>query len=109
MSDRSDRAPGVKLVENQILRALAARYCWDMDPKDAPARKNSVILRVMDLGAWDDLLDLEKTFGAAELARRLRAAPPGALRPRSWTFWHYRLGLADSANQPPAPPERRVS
>lgn len=92
--------------ETTFLRAMARLYCWDMALDDAVDRADRVIYRVMDLGVLDDILALERTFGRPRLADILEHMPPGAMRPRSWWFWHYRLGLADADHDPPDMPVR---
>jgi len=98
----------MSLVDEKLYE-FATRYCWDMDPSQASQQKDRVILRVMDLGVWNDVLDLEQTFRPSELRRILQNAPAGAMRPRSWYFWHYRLKLANADKEPPEPPMRRVA
>jgi hypothetical protein len=92
--------------EGEFLQKMAHRYCWDaMDTRVvAPDR---IVRRVMDLGILDDALSLQPLFGRERLVDILRTAPPGSMRPRSWWFWHYRLGLADATHDPPPMPSRR--
>ena len=92
----------------RALIALSTRYCWDSIPAAAPSEPERVILRTMDVGAWEDVLELECVFGRRRLVAVLRGASAGALTPRSWSFWHYRLGLADSDTPPPPRPVRRL-
>ena len=95
-------------MEHEVfLRAMAARYVWDQTQAEALANPARIIRRVMDLGVLEDALDLELELGRATLVDVLRNAPAGAMRPRSWWFWHYRLGLADAAHDPPPMPVRR--
>lgn len=91
------------------LERLASLYCWDMDPADAAARSDRVILRVMDLGTMDDLLALERAFDRSLLVDVLSRASAGALTPRAWSFWHYRLGLAAPDEAVPAQPLRKAA
>ncbi len=91
--------------ETEFLHKMARRYCWEMQD-GATVLPEHVVRRVMDLGVFDDALALEATFGRARLAAILQGAPAGALRPRSWWFWHYRLGLADADHDPPPMPTR---
>jgi hypothetical protein len=93
---------------DEKLRSYARRYCWDMNPMDATMRKNRVLLRVMDLGVWSDIIDIEHTFGTNELSSILTNAPAGSLRPRSWAFWHYRLKLTPHDETPPPLPVRKT-
>ena len=90
----------------ETLRRLASKYCWDINPDEAIKHQNRIILRVMDFGTLEDIFGLETLFGAKQLAGILKAAPAGALRPRSWSFWHYRLGLANAQIDPPPMPVR---
>ena len=95
--------------QNDAILSLANRYCWDMPPEEFLAGKSRVILRVMDIGDWDDCLLLEKIFQRSELALVLKDALAGSLRPRSWSFWHYRLGLIEPGQEPPPMPVREVA
>jgi hypothetical protein len=90
------------------LRRLAQTYCWDMAPQDVMSSISKVILRTMDFGTLDDIFALEATIDRDYLAAVLKNAPVGALRPRSWSFWHSRLALLVNG-APPAPPRRRVA
>lgn len=90
-----------------FLRAMARRYVWDQSEAEALADPTRIVRRVMDLGVLEDALELEPRLGRARLVEVLRTAPAGAMRPRSWWFWHYRLGLADATHDPPPMPMRR--
>lgn len=90
-----------------LLARFEARYCWDRDPAVAtdPLR---IIQRTMDFGDAADLHDLEQDAPRALLVEALTGAPAGALRPRSWTYWHYRLDLTPTDHEPPPVPVRRI-
>lgn len=92
-----------------FLRAMARRYVWDRSEADALAWPDRIIRRVMDLGTIDDAFDLERILGRARLAEVLRTSPAGAMRPRSWSFWHHRLELVAPTENPPPMPVRRVA
>jgi hypothetical protein len=47
----------------------------------------------MELGTWDDAHALLDVVGLDRFREVLAAPPPGMLSEKSWTFWHYRLGL----------------
>ena len=87
----------------EALAAFARRYAWDMDAGEALGREDKVILRVMDLGVWEDVLTLEAALGRERLAAVMMAATAGAMRERSWHFWAVRLGLGDGGVSPPMP------
>ncbi len=102
MEERVDHA------EEAFLGAMAKRYVWDATEAEALAYPDRTIRRIMDLGTLEDVLRLEPVFGRDRLVLCLRLAPAGALRPRSWWFWHYRLGLTPAEQDPPPMPERTV-
>ena len=91
-----------------FLRAMARRYVWDQSEAEALANSDRIIRRVMDLGTIDDAFDLEPILGRERLAEVLRSSSAGAMRPRSWSFWHHRLGLIRTRESPPPMPVRRV-
>ena len=62
----------------------------------------------MNVGTWDDILDLERMAGRDLLVEILAGASAGALTPSAWSFWHYRLGLIGLDETPPNPPTRAV-
>ena len=95
-------------AEVAFLAAMAKRYVWDKTEAEALAFPNRIIRRVMDLGVLDDVLALEPALGRERLVGTLRTMPAGGMRPRPWWFWHYRLGLADAAHDPPPMPMRVV-
>lgn len=59
--------------------------------------------QVMEMGTFQDILVLEQVFGTSGLIRVLHAAEAGWFSPRSWHFWHYRLGMAKCGDVPPLP------
>ena len=89
------------------LRALAARCFWWQTPEEALAFPRRFIARVMDIGGFADFLLLESHYGAEAMRDALLHAEPGWLRPRSWYFWHYRLGLTPCGAEPPPMPVRK--
>lgn len=89
-----------------MIRRLSAKYCWDSSPDRASAEVDRIILRALNLATWEDTLELERVAGSAALREVLTRASTGALSPRAWSFWHYRLGLADVDHPPPPQPDR---
>lgn len=90
------------------IHAMAAKYIWWQKPEEAAQRPQRVMAQVMDLGTFADVRALEKTAGPVALAEIIRHAEPGWFSPRSWHFWHRRLGLA-AAGTVPAMPVRRFA
>jgi hypothetical protein len=87
--------------EEELLKSLATRYLWWQTPDEALRRPDRIIAQVMDLATLEDADDLERVVGHSAMIDVLRRAAPGWLRPRSWTYWHHRLGLVDFPAHPP--------
>lgn len=86
---------------------LTRRYSWDLDAEEARQWPRRLLRRVMDMGTWDDILSMEQAFGHDLLVKTLVTTAIGGLRPKSWTFWHYRLGIVPpGADCPPLPTAR---
>src|SRR3954471_10175961 len=92
------------------LRRLAARYVWWKSPEEAMQFPDRVTAQVMNIGDWNDVLELVDTAGEDYLRHVLRHADAGQLNERSWHYWHYRLGLAEYGVRPvPAMPARKTA
>ncbi len=65
-----------------------------------------VIAQVMNIGDYTDVQLLASQVGDDVLRQVLAHAQAGQFNERSWTYWHYRLGLA-SVDHVPALPVRR--
>jgi|SRR5579863_2655719 len=77
------------------LRGLAARYVWWKTAEEAMRFPDRVAAQVMNMGDWDDVLELIDAAGEDYLREVVRHAGVGQLSERSWHYWHYRLGLAE--------------
>ena len=77
-----------------VLRSLAKKYVWWKAPDEAIGKPDRVILQVMDIADYRDVQALARAVGEDGLRRALSQAEAGQLSPRSWAYWHYRLGLA---------------
>jgi len=60
----------------------------------------------MNIGDFDDARALARTVGDDALRSVLRQASAGQFNGRSWSYWHYRLGLTPSDQEPPPMPVR---
>lgn len=87
----------------RLLRAMARKYIWWLSPAQALARPHLIVAQVMNLGDYEDVCAMEVALGRERLADALRAAEPGRFSPRSWSFWHRRLGLATAGRVPLLP------
>lgn len=67
-----------------------------------------VAAQVMELGDYDDVQLLSVRLGDDYLREVLAQAEAGWFNPRSWAYWHYRLGMAGPGRLP-AMPQRRIA
>jgi hypothetical protein len=91
------------LTRAASLKRFAAKYVWWRTPEEAVKFPRIVVAQVMELGDYDDVLKLMKIVGKGYLCSVLREAEAGMFSPRSWHYWHYRLGLAGLGEVPPLP------
>ena len=95
-------------VQNSAeMKALAGRYIWWKSPENALAFPEHVIAQVMNIGDYDDVCTLIKLVGEPTLREVLTTVDAGRFNARSWTYWHYRLGLAQ-VGEVPALPQRTL-
>lgn len=90
----------------ELLAPYAARYIWWEPAHLAMRRPQRVIAQVMDLGDFEDANRLLAEAGRLALRDALERAEPGWFSPRSWHYWHYRLGLAAPGGRVPPLPRR---
>lgn len=90
-------------VDRDLIERMARTYVWWKTPQEAAAMPRRVIAQVMDIGDYADVQALASEVGEAVLADVLAHAEAGEFNPRSWTYWHYRLGLAATNRVPPLP------
>jgi len=88
------------------LKPLASKYIWWKTPDEAVTMPEQVIAQVMDIGDHGDVQSLVSLVGDEVLREVLRHAQAGQFNARSWTYWHYRLGLAELDQVPPLPARR---
>ncbi len=93
-------------VNSDVLKPMASKYIWWKTPDEALAMPERVIAQVMNIGDYDDVLALEAVVSEADLAQVLAHAQAGQFSARSWTFWHYRLGLSEVGQVPEMPVRR---
>lgn len=93
-------------VDQDTLKALAGKYIWWKSPDEALAMPGRVIAQVMNLGDWTDVQALAGQVGDNVLRDVLSHAEAGQFNERSWAYWHYRLGLAETGEVPPMPLRR---
>lgn len=90
-------------IDRDALKRLAGIYVWWKTPDEAVGMPDRVIAQVMDIGDYADVQQLVHQVGDDVLRRVITHAQAGQFSPRSWTYWHYRLGLASVDHVPPMP------
>lgn len=95
-------------VDLTFLKPLACKYVWWKTPDEAVAMPERVIAQVMNLGDFEDTQLLAGRLGDDVLRDVLIHAQAGQFNERSWSYWHYRLGLAE-IDQVPDLPQRRFT
>jgi len=93
-------------IDHEALKSLASKYVWWKTPDEAVSMPQRVIAHVMNIGDYADVQALADQVGDDVLRDVLSHAEAGQFNERSWSYWHYRLGLA-SVDQVPALPVRR--
>lgn len=76
--------------EPALLQAQELLF-WDETEKPPALDSPRLLLRIMEMGTWEMIRAMEKTFSDAYLKGVLRQATFGALSPKSWHFWCLRL------------------
>jgi hypothetical protein len=90
-----------------FLHEMAQKYIWWKTPAEAVKFPARVVAQVMELGDIRDNERLIELAGRPHLRDILTHAEAGWFSPRSWHFWHYRLGLSAPGEVPPLP-ERKI-
>jgi len=95
-------------INQELLKSFASKYIWWKTPEEAVAMPERVIAQVMNIGDYSDVQILAAQAGEEVLREVLTHAEAGQFNERSWTYWHYRLDLAD-VDQVPALPVRKFT
>ena len=85
------------------LAKVAQRLFWWMPPEDALRDETRFLAQVMALGTWDDVAVAQAAYPVEVWKSALRMAPAGVIDPRSWNFWHIRLGMMPVPPMPSRP------
>ncbi len=88
---------------NAVTEAIARRVIWFDAPEKALANPVRFLAYAFAYAMHADMKVLRSLLSDDALLQALRNAPPGIIDPRSWAYWHSKLG-----SWPPPPlPERR--
>jgi hypothetical protein len=95
-------------IDREELKRFAKRYIWWESPDVAVELPTRVVARVMNIGDYEDVQALAHQVGEDYLREVLTHSEIGQFTPRSWHYWHYRLGLASKPGEVPPMPVRRL-
>ena len=84
---------------------MAQKNVWWQPPEETLADRKLFLAQIMTLGTVEDVRWMLAAASGDELRAVLRDPPVGVFNPRSWSFWHLRLGL----NPVTALPVRRLA
>lgn len=94
-------------LDPTLLTPFARKYVWWMTPEEAITMPERIVAHVMNIGDYYDVQALATLVGDDYLRAVLHQAEIGQFTPRSWAYWHYRLGLA-APDQVPVMPARTL-
>jgi hypothetical protein len=89
---------------HQDMNEVARRLVWFEPPDKALANPARFLAYAMTYGTHDDMKIIRRHVSDSALREALTQAPAGVFDPRSWAYWHVRLGCTDV----PPLPERRI-
>jgi len=92
----------------QVLKYCAAKYIWWKTPDEALHYPERIVAQVMELGDYEDVQILTELLGDPYLRLVLSHTEAGVFSPKSWVYWHYRLGLCRPGQELPALPKRKL-
>jgi hypothetical protein len=95
-------------IDQNTLKPFARKYIWWKTPDEAVTMPERIIAQVMNIGDYADVQALATQVGDDMLREVLMHAEAGQFNERSWTYWHYRLGLASEGHVPPIPTRRVI-
>ncbi len=81
-------------------QAVARRVIWFEEPKQAVCDPVRFIAYAMTYAAYEDMKAIRKHFSDDDLREALQKAPPGIIDPRSWSYWHIKLGQYPAPEMP---------
>jgi hypothetical protein len=85
-----------------------AHYIWWEEPDQALKYPDRIIAQIMNMGAKEDVEELETLFSSEELSKEIHESARGQFFDWSWEEWHYRLGLIGPDDQVPPIPARQI-
>jgi hypothetical protein len=89
-----------------FLLAMAAKYIWWKTPNEAILFENRVLAQIMNIGDFEDEMNLISLIGKDRLKETIQQAEAGWFSPQSWAFWHRILHITPLNAEVPNLPKR---
>lgn len=87
-----------------VMQEIAHRIVWFEPPERALADPIRFMAYAMTYATHRDMSVLRQYVSDEDFQEALAQAPPGIIDPRSWAYWHLKMG-----HYPPPPlPHRRL-
>ena len=96
-------------INLEAIKPLATKYIWWKSPDEAIDFPERVAAQVMNIGDFDDVQMLVNIVGKDYLKEIIQHAEIGMFDERSWTYWHYKLGLSKPNQRVSSMPKRRLA
>ena len=96
-------------IVSALLKPFAAKYIWWKTADEAVLQPERVIAQVMELGDFNDVQKLLKLVGEKAFCEVIIHAEAGLFSPKSWYYWHYRLGFCKLEDIMPEMPKRKIA
>lgn len=80
------------LLPTTELVKVAKRVIWFEQPEESLADPVRFATYAMTYGTHEDMKVVRQYMSDDDLREALEKAPPGITDPRSWTYWHLKLG-----------------
>jgi len=93
-------------ISQESLKIFAKKYIWWKTPEEAIQMPERIMAQVMNIGEYSDVQSLASEVGDEVLCKVIIHAEAGQFNERSWTYWHYRLGLSEIEQVPHLPIRR---
>jgi hypothetical protein len=94
----------IKLPQTLEMYSISRRIIWFENPEIALKTPIRFVAYAMRYATHEDMKHIRLYVDDDTLRLILRKAPAGIIDPRSWAYWHVKLGIYP----PPPLPERRL-
>jgi hypothetical protein len=93
----------MQLPSTPEMLAISRRIVWFEEPEEALKNPLRFVAYAMRYATHQDMNVIRRFIDDDALKEALRHAPAGIIDPRSWAYWHVKLGIFP----PPPMPERK--